>query len=75
VRRELVTMDTEEQTSYRFVLYKTNLVLNTETVIFRSPWWTSISFCKREAEVKKKDVSNNTESLDADDLVCRGKSK
>jgi hypothetical protein len=59
---ENINMD--EACSFRFILYKKNLIFETEYVVCRSPWWTSISFCRQSAEIKILDLQDNNLSED-----------
>jgi hypothetical protein len=66
-------MEPGEEISYRYILFEKNLILQTETVISRSPWMYSISLCKREATIKRKDASNNPGLLATGNLDVGGK--
>jgi hypothetical protein len=43
----------EGDISYRFVIYRKDLLFETESIVCRGYWCPSISLCKQEAEVKK----------------------
>jgi hypothetical protein len=55
----------DEASSFRFVMVRKNLIFETENVIERSPWCTSISFCRQQAEIKKVDYQNETQLEEA----------